>query len=355
MSGGESFGFPITAVSAPKVSDLSPFASIDETKLLEYRDEAGGCSCKTGCEGRCQKCRAKARPCTWRCACKGLCSNRQALPPPEGFTAAELRSLPLDQIVLRLTPRDIEFFATRHSKLCHYATQLMLCPPSTAAKCWYCVRFGERRLPAELQGRALPLYSTPDSAGTGWKRLPERWADVMAGRGTEYFQDTSLPSRMIAAAYAEQKTATPPECVIDELAARTLLRPSDIRELFNKLHRKAKAKSGWTAVHQPNIGTLFATAAMAGECGECGEEQDDIAVDDNIQQFDSSLWSGDALLYCGGRAGRWVSRNRPTITRPPSLHTSRATASTNTASTLTTVSMMVPLRRRSGCLTMAFG
>ena len=166
MSGGKSFGFPIAAVSAPRVADLSPFVRIDESVLLAYRDAAGGCGCKTGCEGRCQKCRTKGRPCTWRCACKGHCSNRQALPPPQGFSASELRSLPLEQIVLRLAPCDIEYFAARHSTLCHYVTQLVLCPLSAAAACWYCSRFGERRLPAELQGCALPLYSTPDAAGT---------------------------------------------------------------------------------------------------------------------------------------------------------------------------------------------
>eukprot|EP00966_Prymnesium_polylepis_P199763 4629822-Prymnesium_polylepis.1 len=189
MRGGESFGFPIAAVSAPKVADLSPFASIDESALLAYRDADGGCGCKTGCEGRCQKCRGKDRPCTWRCSCKGRCSNRRQLPPPQGFTASELQSLPLNEIVLRLKPRDIEYFAARHTTLCHCATQIVLCLPSAAVGCWYCSRFGERRLPTELQGRALPLYSTPDSGGTDLKRLPERWADVVSGHGAEYFQD----------------------------------------------------------------------------------------------------------------------------------------------------------------------
>ena len=290
MRGGESFGFPIEAVSAPKVTDLSPFASIDESALLAYRDEAGGCSCKTGCESRCRKCRGTGRPCTWRCACKGRCSNRQALPPPQGFTASELRDLPLDEIVLRLTPRDIEYFASRHATLCHYATQIVLCPPSAAAACWYCSRFGERRLPAELQGRALPLYSTPNESGTDWKRLPERWADVLAGRGGEYFQDESLPSRIVAAAYQEQKTPTPPERMIGELAARTLLDAKDIRELFRKLHSKATAKSNWTAVHQPTIGSAFARAAMEdGQCGDCDEDDGDITVDENVHAFDGSL------------------------------------------------------------------
>ena len=70
----------------------------------------------------------------------------------------------------------------------------------------------------------------------------------------EYFQDTSLPSRLFAAAYSEVKTATPPESMVGELAVRTLLDAKDIRELFRVLHRKAVSKSNWTAAHQPTIG-----------------------------------------------------------------------------------------------------
>ena len=285
MSGGESFGFPILAVSAPKVADLSVFATINEAELIAYRDADGGCGCKTGCEGRCQKCRAKGRPCTWRCACKGSCTNQQALPPPQGFTAAQLASLPLIQIVLRLTPRDIEYFASRHATLIHYATQIVLCAPSVAPSCWYCSRFGERRMPAELQGRALPLYSTANTAGSDWRRLPERWADVRAGRGAEYSQDASLPSRLIAAAYLQEQTAAPPERVIGELARRTLLDAKDVRELFIKLHQKATIKTNWAAAHQPTMG---AVAAAAGECGNC-EEEDGITVDDSVRLYDQAL------------------------------------------------------------------
>ena len=288
MSGGESFGFPIVAVTAPKVSDLSAFASIDEASLLAYRDADGGCGCKTGCEGRCQKCRAKGRPCTWRCACKGRCSNRQALPPLQGFSASELRTLPLDQIVMRLSPRDIEYFAARHATLCHYSTQLVLCSPAAAATCWYCRRFGKRRLPAELHGRALPLYSTPNAAGSDWKRLPERWADVVAGRGAEYFDNSSLPSRIVAAAYEQVKTASPSERVIGELATRTLLDAKDIRELFRTLHRKTTTKSNWTAAHQPTIGAAFATATGAAMCGDCDDDAE-ITVDDGMTQYDETL------------------------------------------------------------------
>ena len=303
MCGGESFGFPIAAVSAPKVTDLSSFASIDEAALLAYRDAAGGCGCKTGCESRCQKCRANGRPCTWRCTCKGRCSNRQALPLPQGFTAAELRSLPLDQIVLRLAPCDIEYFASRHTTLCHYATQLVLCPPSTADSCWYCSRFGERRLPAELQGRALPLYSTPNAEETDWKRLPERWADVVAGHGAEYSEDASMPSRLIAAAYQEQRMAKPPEQVVGQLASRTLLDAKDIRELFCVLHRKATAKSSWASAHQPTIGSAFAAAAADALCGGCDEEDGEITVDDSIQEYDASLVGRRAtVLWRPGRA-----------------------------------------------------
>lgn len=294
MSAGESFGFPIVAVSAPRVSDLSPFASIDEAALLAYREEAGGCSCKTGCAaganggpGRCQKCRGHGRPCTWRCACKGRCANHLPLPRPEGVSTADLSSLSLDQIVLRLTPRDIEFFAARHGTFCHYSTQIVLCPPATAASCWYCSRFGERRLPLELQGRALPLYSTPNPQATDWTRLPARWAEVVAGRGKEYFEDSSLPSRCVAAAYQQAKTATPPESVVGALVKRTLLDAKDIRTLFQVLHKKATTKSNWTAAHQQTIQASF--AASSGGASGAQEDAEEMEVDDNVRRYDESL------------------------------------------------------------------
>eukprot|EP00966_Prymnesium_polylepis_P321831 7378120-Prymnesium_polylepis.1 len=131
----------------------------------------------------------------------------------------------------------------------------------------------------------------PDSAGADWKRLPERWADVVAGCGAEYFSDASLPSRLVAAAYTELKAATPPEFVVGQLAARTLLDAKDIRELFGVLHRKAVSKSNWVAAHQPTIGTAFvaAAAAAAGTCGDCDDEDGEITVDTGLDQYDGSL------------------------------------------------------------------
>lgn len=140
------------------------------------------------------------------------------------------------------------------------------------------------------------IYSTPDVERTEWKRLPERWADVMAGRGAEFFKDDSLPSRMVATAYKEHNTATPPERVIGELASRTLLDAKDIRELFRALHKKATSRSRWAAVHQPTVRpaaaqqpTIAAAFANLTACGDCDDEHEGVTVDDNIQQYDASL------------------------------------------------------------------
>ena len=72
----------------------------------------------------------------------------------------------LSEIVAKLTPRDIEYFASQHGCFLHYATMLKLCDPSVASGCWYCSRFGLRLLPLDLQVHFLPLYPTV------WR---ERW------------------------------------------------------------------------------------------------------------------------------------------------------------------------------------
>eukprot|EP00966_Prymnesium_polylepis_P295954 6835624-Prymnesium_polylepis.1 len=74
-----------------------------------------------------------------------------------------MQTLPLEDIVLWLTPSDIEYFATAHGCFLHYVTMLKLCKPTVAANCWYCSRFGTRLLPTDLQEHFLLVYPT-----VGW-------------------------------------------------------------------------------------------------------------------------------------------------------------------------------------------
>ena len=109
----------------------------------------------------------------------------------------------------------------------------------------------------------------------------------MAGRGKEYFEDSSLPSRCVAAAYQQAKTATPPESVVGALVKRTLLDAKDIRTLFQVLHKKATTKSNWTAAHQQTIQASF--AASSGGASGAQEDAEEMEVDDNVRRYDESL------------------------------------------------------------------
>mmetsp|Transcript_55957 Transcript_55957/g.124926 ORF Transcript_55957/g.124926 Transcript_55957/m.124926 type:complete len:222 (-) Transcript_55957:27-692(-) len=133
------------------------------------------------------------RPCTWRCKCKG-CTNPTPFPPPQNLSALELQTLPLPDIIARLTPRDIEYFASQHGCLLHYATMLKLCDPDVASNCWYCSRYGQRLLPISLQRHFLPLYPTVGSDGT-FTPFAKRWEETLANKGQAYISDESLVSR----------------------------------------------------------------------------------------------------------------------------------------------------------------
>ena len=92
----------------------------------DYADDASKPECQDWCsaeffEDHCS-----------RCKCKG-CANPIPFPPPEKVSTVELRMLPLPQIVAKLTPRDIEYFASRHGCFLHYATMLKLCDPAAAS------------------------------------------------------------------------------------------------------------------------------------------------------------------------------------------------------------------------------
>jgi hypothetical protein len=163
-------------------------------------------------------------------------------------TAEQLDTLPLSAIVLRLTPRDIEFFVSKHSNLTHYNTQIKLCRVADAADCWYCSRFGERHLPAELQTLGFfPLYSQVQ--GDSWMRLPARRAAVLRGEGAIFFSDDALPQRIIQSAYEDARTAEPSRELVAMLARRTLLEPEEVKALFAAHHKKAAAKSRWEGAH----------------------------------------------------------------------------------------------------------
>lgn len=245
LDGQEAFGFPITATTVPQPKEFSAFCEVDEQGISDYLEDSGGCGCTTGCSlaSRCRGCVGQNRPCTWRCKCKGQCFNRIQPPLPENWDA--IKDLPLAQIVMQLTPRDIEFFTSKHGRFQHYYTQFALCPEDEAASCWYCSRFGARRLPTEMRGKFLPLGTVPNAAGDDWKRLPERWADVQNGAACAkaYFTDDSLPSNILAKAYRAAPTASPTADTVARLAKLAQLADDDIRAIFKQTHAKAEARA----------------------------------------------------------------------------------------------------------------
>ena len=137
-----------------------------------------------------------------------------------------------------------ELFASKHGRFQHYYTQFALCSVIKAASCWYCSRYGSRRLPEELRGQFLPLGTEPNAAGDDWKRLPERWADVGSGAACAqaYETDMALPSNVLDLAYRTEQTAAPPSATVARLAGQTLLEESDIRSIFARLHAKAQQR-----------------------------------------------------------------------------------------------------------------
>ena len=283
LHGEEAFGFPIHAVTLPEPGTYSPFCEIDEAQMKDYLKRNGGCGCTTGCTTLCRSCKHKGRPCTWRCRCKGACGNTTPLPKPEKLSDGELLTLPLDQIVMRLTPQDVEFWASKHGRMQHYATQFRLCAPgAAAASCWYCSRFDEaegRRLPAELHGRFWPFGTAPNAAGTDWKRLPERWGDVVQCKpcADDYACDATLPSKVLAAEYTKAPTADPSLAVLARLASRTLLQVSDIEGVFAKLDRKRRNTLQWEAPHRSG-----AAADVDDEEGECEIETRELVYDETL-------------------------------------------------------------------------
>ena len=337
LDGSVALDFPVSAFVSPKPDQLSDFAKIDEKAFLDYRGDAGGCGCKTGCTtSRCRSCYKEGRPCTWRCKCVD-CKNPLPFPPPEKLSSSQLQTLPLDQIVAMLTPRDIEYFATRHGKFLHYATMLKLCPKDSreCASCWYCSRFGQRLLPPELQKHFLPVYPTVGSTGE-FTPFATRWEETLAGRGQAYVSDTSLVSRVVSSAYAKQAAAAveaerkaaeaaaaaeeageeavaeldadsaqaeaaaasaatkadearaakeraaaaqkaaevPPDALVASLAKETLLQPGSIRSLFKKHYSQKKKAAQWEAPHQ-------ATGA--------GGDAQAAAVENGSLKYDASL------------------------------------------------------------------
>ena len=191
----------------------------------------------------------------------------------------ELQQLSLEQIVARLTPRDVEYFASRHGCFLHHATMLKLCDPASASSCWYCSRFGQRLLPHELQQHFLPLYPTVGPDGT-FTAFAERWRETLAGRGGAYRSDDSLVSKLVTAAYKKQPSPAPSDELVAALAKQTLLRPESIRALFKKHHEQAQRASQWEAPHRT-------AAAPQGE--EADGDGGQACEDDTLLTYDGTL------------------------------------------------------------------
>lgn len=242
----------VIAVVPDSAEACSADASIPEAAILQEKAAAvGGCKCKTGCAtAMCRSCTANSRPCTIRCTCKGMpgaCKNphNSSVRLPEGVTAAQLQELTLQQIVPKLTAADLLDWAGRHGRFAFYWAQFKLC--AVEEDCWYCNKLDAERGGPRLVPRwtHLPLYSCAKPDGS-WESLTERvakLADAATRQQAEqvYMTDEALPSTIIARAFVTAcQPQQPTDVLVSELAAKTLLQPHSIREIWSQLYQKHK-------------------------------------------------------------------------------------------------------------------
>jgi hypothetical protein len=105
------------------------------------------------------------------------------------------------------------------------------------------------------------------------------WEETLAGNGQAYRSDASLVSKIIAAAYALQPSASPSEGLVDSLSKQTKLASQSIRDLFKKHHEHAQKAARWETPHR--------AAAAVGCRGN--DNGGDVRVDNGVIKYDASL------------------------------------------------------------------
>jgi len=213
LSTAVAFDRPVIAISSPAPEQCTATTSIPEAAFLEQK-EVNGCSCQPGsarCSSRrCGNCVAKGEPYTLRCDCKGTCHNpfNSSPPLPAGLSQQEFDSMPLSEVVKKLSARDIELWVAVHSSLLFYCTQFKLCSPGTPQheRCWYCKKRDQEQERLLKDYDFFPVYTAATADGSAWETLEVRQR-MMRDPSTRvqavqrYLSDSALPSHIIAAAY----------------------------------------------------------------------------------------------------------------------------------------------------------
>lgn len=175
--------------------------------------------------------------------------------PLQGLTQDQLENMPTEELVLRLDPRTLEHFFTKHGLSTHYSTQLKLCNVDEAPSCWWCKRFIVRRC---LGMDFLPCNTQPDGSG-GWIAFAQRTAELGASdpglreqARSAYLTDLHLPSSILQNAF-DDRVRTPcatPEALA-RLAAATNLSPASVALVLNKHEAKHQTSNRARAPVRP--------------------------------------------------------------------------------------------------------
>ena len=179
INAGYAYDKEMSACIPPTPGDCDEHLAIDDEGLEAHRAEQGACTCQVRANGTrcavsasggtsCKKCAGNdpPLPCSFRCKCSGNCDNPTPLPAPSKLSEEELATLPLEDMVLKLTPQDVEFWAVKHGCLLWYSLQFKLCKEEDRASCWYCSRY-TRPVVGNLD--FYPVHTVSDGEG-GWRR-----------------------------------------------------------------------------------------------------------------------------------------------------------------------------------------
>eukprot|EP00732_Lithocolla_globosa_P001649 Lithocolla_globosa_v1_NODE_861_length_3171_cov_38.506739.p1 type:complete len:341 gc:universal NODE_861_length_3171_cov_38.506739:1233-2255(+) len=212
--GAFAYGRPILSIVPPDSKHCNSACSVPEESIRARQNAkgpgSGSCGCGflttgTRCAGEnCRSCGVWIYRVHFGVNA-GRCDNPAPVPFPEGFknlSAADVETLPFEDLANLLTGRDIEFFSIEHMLSLHHCVQVKLCVNS---HCWYCSRFTEDMRIEDLDW--YPYYSTPSSMGN-WILLPER-RKLMRDPATRnwafrhFLSDNALPSRIVKKAWEE--------------------------------------------------------------------------------------------------------------------------------------------------------
>ena len=267
------WGRPIHSFVPPLPEECSADVAIPEVHLNDYRNSGlGGCGCQSGCQSACRSCWLKTLPCTFRCKCGEGCKNALPSPALEKVSPEEMKTLALADIVARLTPRDIEFFASAHSHIVKYSLQIKLCSSKT---CWFCTRVSGKRLDDLDWFPVYNMVKSPGSLRDGvW--MPDEWFTLLERqqllKNPEtrraalacFLSDAYQPATTIKAAWAKMKTNRLSRVRALWIATATNTSPAGVLKLFEQYTTAAAVNARVAAAAALNrVGVVAGVVAPA--------------------------------------------------------------------------------------------